>query len=472
MQDVRRRMHEIYRYIAEELYRVREDLEIGEHHYSSQLLFSLLGFVLRAPVFLVGDYGQGKTALAELVGSILGGLPYPAVRFAVLRGSPEITEDKIIGLVDLGKLQTGIVEVIWSPFVRVPVKIVDEITRIPEIKQAILLEGVRTGQWQIYGRVFRNGERSPLFGTANFDSVAGTFELVPALQDRFSIGLATEYPGVEACLDLVVSGDLEDRAEKIGLAAYAEEAIRVLSSRRFDADLLDGLQARFKHHLVTRGIPTLSDQEISQAEEEIRRLGFSGDALLFIRFLISALNACPKAGQKRGEQFGEHQGECPTDCKFYGSPCSWVLGGGSRRVEKALGEFARAVAWFRGAPAVSTEDIAVVAPFVIWHRRAFSRQLMRKARLGSRRGYPMKLEAAFHFVGRILEEYQEQQDLLRRILDGKVVVHTGTDGEIRLRLDGQVVKPSELLVAFAHDHLELAPLPREAVMEKEEVVEK
>ena len=475
MQDARRRMHEVYQFISEELYRVREDLEIGDHHYSSQLLFSLLGFVLRSLVFLVGDYGQGKTALAELVGSMLGGLPYPAVRFAVLRGSPEITEDKIVGLVDLGKLQTGVVEVIWSPFVRSPVKVVDEITRIPEIKQAMLLEGVRTGQWQIYGRMFPEGTRSPLFATANFDSVAGTFEMVPALQDRFSIGLATEYPGVEACLDLVVSGDLEDRAEKIGLAAYTEEAIRVLSSRSFDADLLDSLRARFKQHLVTRGIPTLSDQEMSQAEEEIRRLGLRDDALLLMRFLISSLNACPKAGQKRGEQYGNHQGECPIDCKFYDSPCSWVLGGGSRRVEKALGEFARAVAWFRGASAVESEDIAVVAPFVIWHRREFSRDLMRKTKLESRRGYPMKLEAAFHLVGCILEEYREQRDLLSRILDGKdqVVVHTGTDGEIRLRLDGQVVKPSELLVAFVHDYLELAPLPRRAVTkEREEVVKK
>lgn len=143
-------------------------------------------------------------------------------------------------------------------------------------------------------------------------------------------------------------------------------------------------------------------------------------------------------------------------------------------MEKALGEFARAVAWFRGASAVESEDIAVVAPFVIWHRREFSRELMRKARLENRRGYPMKLEAAFHLVGRILEEYREQKGLMRAILNNKdqVVVHTGMDGEIRLRLDGQVVKPSELVVAFAHDMLELPPLPRAAVMKKREEVMK
>lgn len=276
MRDLRRSMHEVYGFISEELYRVGEDLEIGDRRYSSQLVFSLLSFVLRAPVFLVGDYGQGKTALAELVGSILGGLPYPAVRFTVLRGSPEITEDKIVGLVDLGKLQSGAVEIIWSPFVRSLVKIVDEITRIPEIKQSMLLEGVRTGQWRIYGKMFLVTRKSPLFATANFDSVAGTFELVPALQDRFSIGLPTEYPRVEACLDLVLNGDLEERAENTGLTACAEEAIRILSGENFDPDALAALRARFKQHLANHGVPTISDPAISQAEEEIRRLGFSG----------------------------------------------------------------------------------------------------------------------------------------------------------------------------------------------------
>lgn len=469
--DLRLKLQDVYGFIIEELYRVREDLELGNRHYSSQLVFGLLAFVLKAPVFLVGDYGQGKTALAELLGSILGGLPYPAVRFTVLRGSPEITEDKIVGLVDLGKLQSGTVKIIWSPFVRSPVKIVDEITRIPEIKQSMLLEGVRTGQWQIYGRMFAEGTRSPLFATANFDRVSGTFELVPALQDRFSVGLPTGYPGVEACLDLILNGDLEDRAEKTGLAAYAEEAIRILSYENFDPHALAALRARFKQHLAARGIPTLSDKEISQAKEEIQELGFSSNALLLMRFLISALNACPKTGQKRGEQFGDHQGECPTDCKFYDSPCSWVLGGSSRRLEKALGEFARAVAWFRGASAVESMDIAAAAPFVTWHRREFSRELVRKAKLGNRRGYPVKLEAAFHFVDRVLEEYQEQQDLLRVILDRKdqVVVHTGADG-IRLSLDGQVVKPSEMLVAFVHDLLGLPPLPRGAVTKEREEV--
>ena len=464
MGALRERMHRVYGFIAEELYRVREDIKLGDRRYSSQLLFGLLGYALRSLVFLVGDYGQGKTALAELLGSILGGLPYPAVRFTVLRGSPEITEDKIVGLVDLGKLQTGSVKIIWSPFVRSPVKIVDEVTRIPEIKQSMLLEGARTGHWKIYGRMFPGGERSPLFATANFDVSAGTFELVPALQDRFSIGLPTEYPGVEACLGLVLNGDLEDRAAEIGLADLAEEAIRLLSAEEFDLDALTALRARFKRSLTDRGIPTLSNQEISRVEKEIREVKFSDDALLFLKFMVSALNACPKAGQKRGEQYGDHAGECPADCKFFDSPCSWVIGGGSRRLEKALGEFARAVAWFRGASAVESVDIAAVAPFVIWHRREFSRELMKRARLGDRRGYPVKLEAAFHFVDRLLEEYREQQGLLQTILNKKdeVIVHAGADG-IRLRLDGQVVKPSEILVTFVHDLLGLSPLARGAV---------
>ena len=65
--DLRLKLQDVYGFIIEELYRVREDLELGDRHYSSQLVFSLLAFVLKASVFLVGDYGQGKTALAELL---------------------------------------------------------------------------------------------------------------------------------------------------------------------------------------------------------------------------------------------------------------------------------------------------------------------------------------------------------------------------------------------------------------------
>ena len=47
-------------------------------------------------------------------------------------GHPEQTEEKIVGRPDLGKLNQGQEEVVWSSFVQLPVKIVDEINKAKE----------------------------------------------------------------------------------------------------------------------------------------------------------------------------------------------------------------------------------------------------------------------------------------------------------------------------------------------------
>ena len=408
------KMLKLYQRIRDDFYRCREDLIVAGRAFNSTLLLVMSSFLLQVNVILFGDYGQGKTSVAELVAAIMAGLPYPAVIASEVRGSPEITEEKLIGRLHLGKLQQGEEVVLWSTFVKAPVHIIDEIVRIPPIKQAFILEGARTGRWLYLGQLLDTG-RTPLFATANVEDLSGgSFTLIPALADRFAIGLDALYPRVQATLELAIGSDLEEKLAQAGLMDHAGEAIALLTSSDYDRERLLRFMEGFKRHLERHGFTPLYAPELETARGEIQGMPLSERAKQFLGLLISSLNFCLKMGQKRGAGFGEGEGaqrECPKDCPHYDTPCSWVLGGGSRRQEHELVQLARTLAWLLGAEQVEPEHLRAVAPFVLWHRRSFSRTLLAKVE-ARQRLYPVKLEAARLFVEEVYREFSEMKELL------------------------------------------------------------
>lgn len=410
----------LYEKILTDFYKAKEDLEINGRRFSSTLLLELIGFINRANSIIFGDYGQGKTTSAEVVGSIMAGMPYPVVVSSEVRGSPEITEEKLLGRVHLGQLQQGIELVLWSSFVKSPIHIVDEITRIPEIKQSMILEGIRTGRWLYLGQLLETG-RTPLYATANFeDLTGGSFELIPALMDRFALGLDSAYPGVRKSLQLAFEEELDAKVERAGLAERTDEALELLRSE-YDREALREFTEDFKRHLEEHGFTPLYADELDQARREIQLIPLSQQAERFMGFTISILNFCPRTEQKRHAGFGENgsaQGCCSQDCPFYDTACSRVVDGGSRRQERDIIQTARALAWILGEDRVGVEHLRAVAPFNLWHRRAFARDYLSKL-AGQKRVYPLKLEAAHRFVEEIYEEFEERQDLTEYIYENE-----------------------------------------------------
>ena len=88
---------------------------------------------------------------------------------------------------------------VWSTFARLPVKIVDEINRLPETKQSLILDGLERGKWEYLNQGLINDEFC-LFATANYQD-QGTNTLVPPLLDRFDVVVESKHRRANiACL--------------------------------------------------------------------------------------------------------------------------------------------------------------------------------------------------------------------------------------------------------------------------------
>src|SRR5262245_40889193 len=154
----RSKVRDIYQFIGEHLYFGRPDLEVQGEAMNATLLLSLLTALLGGKALIIGEPGLGKTTAAEYVCALIYGLPLGVIWSSVVAGHPEQTEEKIIGRPNLGKLNQGEEVVVWSYFARLPVKIVDEINRLPETKQSLILDGVERGKWEYLSQGLINDE--------------------------------------------------------------------------------------------------------------------------------------------------------------------------------------------------------------------------------------------------------------------------------------------------------------------------
>ena len=146
-------------------------MEINGSRFNSALLMSLLTGLCQGRELIIGEPGLGKTTSAEYICALIYRFPLGTIWSSEVSGHPEQTEEKIIGRPDLGKLNQGEEFVIWSNFALLPIKIVDEINRLPETKQSIILNGVDRGNWEYLNDTVINKEFC-LFATANYQDRA------------------------------------------------------------------------------------------------------------------------------------------------------------------------------------------------------------------------------------------------------------------------------------------------------------
>lgn len=305
----------------------------------------LNALVPRSAMLLVGGHGGGKTTLVKALGRMLTGRSLDEIEDGILRGHPQLTEEKMVATLKPGPLMKDGVEVIvWRRFVTDFFKIIDEVNRLTPHAQNILLSLLAEGEVKYYDQVKRCDEFS-LYATLN-PGDAGTFELGPPFLDRFGIAVPITMPSIND-LELILSS----RDEKL---FGFDELWQVPSILRIE-DLLS--------------IWNLADKVV--VPDEVSE---------YMRSLVREFGACVRTDKSQSSGLTVETGLC-DGCHFNTakSVCNKVVLPLSVRAAKDLNRFSKAAAWLVGATEVSVDIVKSLAPLVFWHRTRFVREELERA---------------------------------------------------------------------------------------------
>ena len=408
----------IHRYIADNLYFSRPDLEVKGEKFNSALLLSLLTALRRGKALIIGEPGLGKTTSAEYVCSLLYRVPLGTIWGSEVAGHPEQTEEKIIGRPDLGRLNQGEEVVVWSHFVLLPTKIVDEINRLPETKQSMILDGVDRGNWEYLNDSVINREYC-LFATANYQD-GGTNTIIAPLIDRFDVMVESKHPGPNLAFHIGMGGANGALLRNDDL----EQALHgVLAQRGSYAGRMDQVEAlcnRFGEALTRgAGVETLSRSDRETVRSRMDEIPFDVDTNAFLRLVLSELSFCFHYGQRRF-----HEG-CVEGCHFTSYLCHSVRNCISNRFPSSVRGLSQALAWFLGDDQVGLEHLKAVLPFTLAHRIQWKEETLARREKESRQD-PLPIYMAKQAVREMHRRYIEQAPQIKgalaaacRIADGE-----------------------------------------------------
>lgn len=398
----------IYRFISDHLYFNRPDIEIKGESYNSTILLSLLTGLTKGKELIIGEPGLGKTTSAEFVCSLVYQFPLGVIWGSEVSGHPEQTEEKIIGRPDLGKLNRGEEDVVWTNFSQMPVKIVDEINRLPETKQSMILDGVDRGNWEYLNEMIINDEYC-LFATANYQD-GGTNTLIAPLVDRFDVIVESRYPG--ANLSFLI-GKSRGKEHILRHPKYEKDLYRVLKSKIAYEKKIPKLEeicnAFGEYVLETLEVKPLRREDRDRIRTEMGSLDLDLDASAFARMLLAELSFCERYGQKRIVE------NCEEGCHYTGYLCRQIKNCASNRLPTSIKLFSQGLAWLLGDSEIDIEHVKAVMPFTLSHRIQWKDEVLSQKER-AKRDDPSQIFLAKEAVKTVSQRYREQSDHVKDAL--------------------------------------------------------
>ncbi len=406
--ELRRKVLHIYAYLRDHLYLNRPDMTVNGEAFNSALLMSLLVGLCRGKALIIGEPGLGKTTSVEYIGALLHRIPLGTIWRGEVSGHPEQTEEKIIGRPDLGKLNMGEEAVVWSYFTLLPVKIVDEINRLPETKQSMILNGVDRGHWEYLNDAVINREYC-LFATANYQD-RGTNTIISPLMDRFDVMVESRHPGANLAALVDANGDHETALRHAELEQAFHQVLRQRIPYEARMEELDALSDRFGHHLSQEaGIPSLAHAERCEVRHQQHAIPFDVDFNAFLRVVIAELSFCRHYGQKRSGEM------CAEGCHFTGYLCRSIKNCLSNRFSRSTRGLCRSLAWLLGDQAVGLPHLEAVLPFTLAHRIVWKDPVVAESEKAFRND-PLEIHMARKAVREMLRRYREQAHRIQQAL--------------------------------------------------------
>jgi len=319
----------------------------GRKVYLVETLAVINALVDRGTMLLFGGHGGGKTTLAKYLGQVFYHLSKDEIEDCILRGHPQLTEEKILGSLDIAQLTRAKelnvnkkVDVIWNDFVDSPWKIIDELNRLSPYAQNILLSLLAESSVKYYNESKRLPNFS-LYATMN-PKDEGNFIMSLPFLDRFALALPITMPDYESLSTI-------GRTDKSVTTKQDELPM-----------LLKGLN-------------------IENVQKEIKDLKYSEDAELFINIIISSYRLCDRISKESNDTITVEKGLC-NNCRYDVSEkvCNKIIHPLSVRVKEDLYRYGKALAWFLGDNEVTQRHIKILAPFMIWHRSSLSKKFKKE----------------------------------------------------------------------------------------------
>jgi len=305
----------------------------------------LNAIVPNSAMLLVGGHGGGKTTLIKLLGRMFTANSLNEIENSIIRGHPQLTEEKLIGTLKLGKLmKDGVEEVVWRQFVTNFWKIIDEVNRLTPYAQDILLSLLAEGTVKYYDTI-ATINKFCLFATINPHDV-GTFELSQPFLDRFGISVPISMPGSHD-LQLILTGKDEKYSGMDELIQVPE----ILT--------IDGLMEIWYF---------------------VNRISFNTEVNNYIHAIIREFTLCARIDKGNTEDIKPSAGLC-SGCHFntVQNICNKIDSILSVRVAKDLLRYSKALAWLLGIDKIDVNIINTIAPYVISHRTIYVKRELDKS---------------------------------------------------------------------------------------------
>jgi hypothetical protein len=399
---------DIYQFINDHLYFNRPDIEIKGERYNSAILFSLITGLKKGKELIIGEPGLGKTTSAEFVCSLIYQFPLGAIWGSEVSGHPEQTEEKIIGRPDLGKLNQGEEDVVWTNFSQIPVKIVDEINRLPETKQSMILDGVDRGNWEYLNEMIINEEYC-LFATANYQD-GGTNTIIAPLVDRFDAMVESRYPGPNLSF-LIGKANRKDHI--LRHPKYEKDLHRVFKSKvAYDKKMskMEEICNAFGEYVYERlGVKPLTRKNREEIRTEMESIDQDLDASALTRMILAELSFCERYGQKRIVE------TCEEGCHYTGYLCHQIKNCSSNRLPTSIKQYAQGLAWLLGDSKIDIEHIKSVVPYTLAHRVQWKDEVLTQKER-AKRDDPFPIFLAKEATKMVSQRYREQSEYLKDAL--------------------------------------------------------
>jgi len=400
--------------------------------YLVETLAVINALVDRGTMLLYGGHGGGKTTLAKYLGQIFYKLSKDTVEDCILRGHPQLTEEKILGSLDIAQL-TGAkelnaekkVDVIWNDFVDSPWKIIDEINRLSPYAQNILLSLLAESSVKYHNESKRLGNFT-LFATMNpKDDSNSSWELSLPFKDRFALALPITMPDYDSLSTIGREKYKSNKQDELG--TYLD---------RFD---------------------------LSAARAEVTDLKYSEEADLFINVIISSYRLCDRLSKESNETITVEKGLC-NNCRYNVAEkvCNKIVHPLSVRVKEDLYRYGKALAWYLGDKEVEKKHIKTLAPFMIWHRSSISKLF--KKEVSERRfesgvySLNVELESTKEIVNVISAEFEGLLPLLKtfeKVKKGKLSRAEFDDFVINIKDDRKnfLITKKEIIATLEQDYI-------------------